>query len=223
VSAPDQLAARVFLRPIGTPLTLGMAGLAVGSFVDSGLELRWVVPSQALEIGLVLVSVPFILQVVACVFSYLARDGAAGTSLGVLATSWLGLGLVHIIGTPGHVSGALGLMLLASGGTVALSAVAVARAKPLPALVFACAAVRFGMAGIYQLSAASAWGRVSGVIGLVITALAGYCVIAFELEGQNRAPVLPTLRRGPGTSALHLGAAAQLDGVEHEPGVRQTT
>jgi uncharacterized protein len=194
----NQLAARIFLRPIGVALPLGMSGLAIASFVESGLEFHWIDPAQTLKIGLILVAVPFTLQLIACVLSYLARDGSAGTTLGVLASTWLALGLIHVTSPGGGISGALGLLLLASGVAVALSASAVAHAKPLPALVFLAAALRFELAGIYQLSAATGWEHASGIVGLVVTGMAGYCVLAFELEGQNRAPVLPTFRRGRG-------------------------
>ena len=73
---PD-LHARTFLRPIGTPLTIGMAGLAVASFAQSGLDLGWIGSDQARNIGLLLVAIPFVPQLLACIFSYLARDGAA--------------------------------------------------------------------------------------------------------------------------------------------------
>lgn len=221
--ASDGPPARIFLRPIGSPLAIGMAGLAIASFVDSGLDLHWIVSSEAVAVGVILVSVPFVLQLLACVFSYLARDGAAGAAVGLLSTSWLALGLVHIISVPGRVSGALGLMLLVSGGALALSAGSVSIAKPLPALVFLAAAVRFWLAGIYQLSASAPWEHASGILGLVITAAAGYCLIAFELEDQASAPVLPTFRRGRGAAALKDKASAQLECVEHEPGVRQTS
>ena len=218
----NNLAARVFLRPIGAPLPLGMAGLAIASFVDSGLELHWVKHSQALEIGLILVAVPFILQLIACVLSYLARDAAAGATLGVLATSWLALGLIHIASPSSRVSGALGLLLLVAGACVAVSAVTVGVAKPLPAIVFFSAAARFGLSGIYQLSSVSTWEHAAGIVGLVVTGLAAYCLLAFELESQNRAAVLPTLRRGRGAVAIENGSGAQLDQVVHEAGVRQT-
>lgn len=219
----DVLPVRVFLRPIGTPLTVGMAGLLVASLIDSGLALHWVASSQGHQVGLILVAVPFTLQLIACLFSYLARDGAAGAALGVLACTWLGIGLIHLDSKPGQVSGALGLLLLAAGGALALSSGAVGKAKPLPALVFLAAGVRFGLAAIYQLSAVAAWQQISGIVGLVITALAAYCLLAFELEGQSHAPVLPTFRRNRGAAAVRDGAGAQVDQVVHEAGVRQTT
>jgi succinate-acetate transporter protein len=217
----NHLAARIFLRPIGVPLPLGVAGLAIASFVDSGLELHWINHSQTREVGLILVAVPFLLQLIACVLSYLARDGATGATLGVLACTWLALGLIHIASPASRASGALGLLLLIVGASVALSALAVGTAKPLPAVLFLAAALRFELAGIYQLSTASAWEHASGILGLVISGLAAYCVIAFELEGQNHGPVLPTFRRGPGAAALRDSPRAQLDQVAHEPGVRR--
>jgi uncharacterized protein len=222
-SADNHPAARIFLRPIGASLPLGMAGLAIASFLDSGLALHWIRQSQTREVGLILLAVPFILQSLACVFSYLARDGAAGATLGVLATTWLAVGLIHIVASTSRVRGALGLLLLVAGAFVCLSALAVAATKPLPALVFLAAALRFVLSGIYELSAASAWERAAGILGLVIVGLAGYCGLAFELEGQNRALVLPTFRRGRGSLAIRAGASNQLAQVEHEPGVRQTT
>lgn len=222
-AAGEMPAARVVLRPIGSPLTLGMSGLAIASLVQSGFDLHWVGKSQTLQVGLILVAVPFVMQGMATVLAFLARDGAAGSALGVLATSWLAIGLIHIVSVPGHRSGALGLMLLASAWMLALSAVAVGTAKPLPASVFAITAVRFALAGIYELGAIGAWSDAAGIIGLVVVAIAGYCLLAFELEGQQHRPVLPTFRRGRGRLALLGSPDAAVDDVLHDAGVRQTT
>ncbi len=210
----------MFLRPLGAPLTIGMSGLAVASFVQSGLGLGWVPESQTRQVGLILIAVPFVLQLIASVFAYLARDGATGATVGLLSTSWLSLGLVHLSSRAGSTSAALGLLLLVAGGMLALSAVAVAVAKPLPAAVFGLAAVRFVLAGIYELSAVSFWQSAAGLVGLVITAGAGYCVLAFELEDQRHRPLLPTFRRRPtpGNERPDL-----LDAVEHEAGVRRAS
>jgi succinate-acetate transporter protein len=218
----DHVPPRIFLRPIGSPLTIGMAGLAVASLVQSGFDLRWVTVSQATEVGLILLAVPFVLQLLASVFSYLARDGATGAAVGLLATTWGAIGLVHIVSVPGSRSGALGLLLLSAGGILACCSCAVMPAKPLPALVFLIAAVRFVLAGIYQLGGSNSWRDAAGVAGLVVLGLAAYCVLAFGLEGQRRKPVLPTFRRAPTAVAAGDGVAAQLGGVAHEAGVRQT-
>jgi uncharacterized protein len=219
----DNVPARIFLRPIGSPLAIGMSGLAIASFVQSGFDLHWVAGSQGVEVGVILLAVPFVVQLLAAIFSYLARDGASGTCTGVLSTSWLAIGVVHIVASPSRTSGALGLMLLASGGVLVLAAVAVGVAKPLPAAVFALAAARFAISGIYELSRVAVWQDVAGIIGLVVVAGAAYCSLAFELEGQKHGSVIPTMRRGGGESAAVEGAAAQLEGIGGEPGVSPTS
>jgi hypothetical protein len=214
---------RVFLRPVGSPLTIGMAGLAVASLLQGGFDLGWVPKSQQADVGLLLASVPFILQLVACVFAYLARDGASGATLGVLATTWLGLGIVHISSSPGSTSGALGLLLLASGTVLALSAITVAWGKILPGAIFLLTGLRFVLAGVYELSGSAGWQEAAGIISLIVLAGAAYGILAFELEGQRREPVLPTLRRSAGRTAVAGQLSEQLDGLAHEAGVRRTT
>jgi hypothetical protein len=195
----------------------------IASLVQSGFDLHWLARGLALQVCLVLVTVSFLTQAVASVFSYLARDGAAGAVLGVLATCWLAIGLIHIAGVPGHRSGALGLMLLAGGVVIALGAISVAVAKPLPGAVFGLTALRFVLAGVYQLGAEPAWRDAAGILGLVIVGLAAYCVLAFELESQLGHALLPTLRRGPGRAALSGDPAASIGDVLHDPGVRRTS
>lgn len=219
---PDFPPVRVFLRPIGSPLTVGMSGLAIASLVQSGLDLRWISVDQTHDVALVLIAVPFVLQLIACVFSYLARDGATGAAVGVLSVSWLAEGLVQLTSTPGSRSGGLGLMLLCTGTMLVLSAVALAAAKPLPASVFTAAGLRFLAAGVYELGAASAWQHAGGIIGLVVCGAAGYCVLAFELEGQHHRAVLPTFRRGRGRAAVQDDPRGRVDDVSDEAGVRQT-
>jgi uncharacterized protein len=223
VRAVDAPAPRIFLRPIGSPLTIAMSGLAIASLVESGLSLKWVPSAETTQAGLILIAVPFVLQMLATVFAYLARDGAGGAAIGVLSTTWLALGLSHLSAQPGRAVAVLGLLLVAAAGVLALSATAISVGKPLPGAAFLLAALRFGLAGVYELSGVSIWQDVAGIVGLVVCGMAAYCVLAFELEGQQRRPVLPTLRRGRAELALSAGAAAQLDGVAHEAGVRQTT
>jgi succinate-acetate transporter protein len=114
-------------------------------------------------------------------------------------------------------------MLLSAGGVLALTATAVGAAKPLPGLVFGLAALRFVVAGIGQLGGGTFWTHAAGIIGCAIVALAGYCVLAFELEGEHHRAVLPTFRRGVAHVAVERGADAQFADVINEPGVRQTT
>lgn len=218
----DSLPARVFLRPIGSPLTIGLSGLTIASLVASGLALRWIPVTQGHKVGLMLVTVPFILQLVACVLAYLARDGATGAGMGVLSVTWLAEGLVHLTSAPGSRSGALGLMLLSAGAVICLSASAASVTKPLPATIFLIAGLRFVVLGVYELAGVSAWQNAAGIIGLVVCGLAGYGVIAFELEDQRHRALLPTFRRGRGRLAVQADPRERVGEVSDEAGVRQT-
>lgn len=135
--------------------------------------------------------------------------------MGVLSTSWLATGLIHIVSAPDSRSGALGLLLLAAAGVLTLSAMAMSVAKPLPAAGMVGAALRFVLSAVHQLGAGGGWEKAAGIVGLVVTASAAYCVLAFELEGQTHVPILPTLRRGKGAAR---SAGAQLEGVVQEAG-----
>ncbi|HEX5224170.1 MAG TPA: hypothetical protein VFW29_03470 [Solirubrobacteraceae bacterium] len=217
------LPAVVVLRPIGAPLTVGLAGLGIASLCESGLGLGWIAASETTSIGLVLLAVPFVLQILACVLSYLARDGAVGANVGVLATAWLALGLLHLhSGSPAR-DGAAGLLLVAAGAVLVVSSAVIVSANPLAGSIFILAALRFVAAGVYDLGGSETFQHAASIVGLVVAVLALYAIAAFELEGQRRHPVLPTLRTGTGREAVLGSGAEQLDGVAHEAGVRKAS
>jgi hypothetical protein len=214
-------AVRIVLRPVGSPLTVGMAGLAVASLVETGVDLHWTPDSQVAQAGAILIAVPSVMQLLACVFSYLARDGATGAATGALSMTWVGIGLIHVIAAPGSVSVPLGLLLVGVGGVVCLTAAAIVTEKSLAAIVFAGAGLRFVIAGVYQLSDLSAFEHASGIVGLGTCGLAAYAVLAFELEGQRQRPVLPTLRRGAAARAIDL-PSIDPERIARETGVRDS-
>jgi uncharacterized protein len=221
VPEPDLPAVRLVLRPIGAPLTLGMSGLGIASVLQSGLDLSWFPPSEAAQTGLILLAVPSVLQLLACVLSYLARDAASGAALGVLATTWLAVGLVHL--TSGAVtSGVEGVLLASAALALCASGSTVCRTNPLAGAAFLLAAARFAVEAVYQLGAPVPWREASGIVGLVMAAVIGYGLLAFELEAQARRSLLPTFRRGRGklTSATALPPD---DGLYVEPGIRSSS
>lgn len=166
-------------------------------------------------------TLPFVLPLTGCVLAYLARDAATGTAAGAIATTWLALGIVQVVDSPRATSGALGLMLIASASLLALTTVSIAIVKPLPAVLFFAAAVRFALTGIYHLSSDRGFQKAAGVIGLVLFAVALYAVLAFELEDQRKA-LLPTFRRKSAAVALS-GADGEATGdLAREAGVRRT-
>jgi hypothetical protein len=94
-------AARVVLRPIGNPLPLGFLALAAGTLVVSGLQLGWLAPAEGTNVALILIGFVVPLQLIACVFGYLARDVAAGTGMGLIMGTWLSIALVTLTSDPG--------------------------------------------------------------------------------------------------------------------------
>ncbi len=98
--------AAIFLRPIGSPLPLGLVGLAVSSAVLSCLHLGWIPVSEQHQAALVLMAFAFPLQALATVLLFLARDAPTGAGMGVLSFSWLTLGVLLLTSRPGSTSAA---------------------------------------------------------------------------------------------------------------------
>ena len=206
MSARDGIPATVFLRPVGSPVGLGLGGLVGASLVVSGLELGWVATDQRGAVGLILVGFAFPLQSVASLLAFWARDGAIGTALGVLSGTWLATGLTFLSSGASTTSGALGLLLFASAAVLTCAAAAAASGKLAPAVLFVLVSLRFVAAGIHELGGGGFWKHLAGVLGLVVVALAVYTLLAAVLEDARGEGVLPIGRRRR---------------VEHEPGVRK--
>jgi uncharacterized protein len=198
----------VILRPIGNPLPLGFLALAGATLSVSGLELGWLAPSQGRDVALVLIAFVFPLQLVTSVFGYLGRDVVVGTGMGLLAGTWLSVGLITLTSPTGSTSDALGLFLLIAGIAMLVPAIASATGKLVATAVLGTTAVRFASTGMYELTASKTWEDVAGFVGLVLLAVAVYAALAIALEEARRTTVLPTGRRGTGAD------------VGQEPGVR---
>lgn len=219
---PAEQVVRVVVRPIATPLSLGFLGLAGATFCVSGLELGWIPSSQKPMVGLVLLGFTALPQLVAAVYGFLARDAVAATGMGVLTGTWLATGLVLHLSPPSEpTSGAIGLLLIASGTALLAPALAALRSKVLAALVLLTTSTRFFVTGGYELSGSHAWKPVSGYIGLVLFGLAVLAAAAFELEDTRRRPLPLTMRRNRGRAAMAADWVDELEGVRHEAGVRE--
>jgi succinate-acetate transporter protein len=222
VSATVQSAARIVLRPIGNPLPLGFLGLAAATLLVSGLQLEWLAPTDSQAVAYCLIGFVFPTQLLSSIFGYLGRDVVAGTSMGILAGTWLSMGLVMLSAPrPGATSDALGLFLLIAAVAMLVPAAAATTGKLVPALVLATTALRFLVTGIYQITASDTWMAIAGIVGLVLCALAVYAALAMGLEDAKRETVLPLGRRGVGAVAVGGDLDGQLDIVEREAGVRE--
>src|SRR5207237_9483456 len=85
-------------------------------------------------------------------------------------------------------------------------------------LSIACA--RFVLNGVFELTGSKTVEHVSGYVGLVLAAVAGYGGLAFLLEDGNHESVLPMLRHGAARDALDADLIEHLKRLESDPGVR---
>jgi uncharacterized protein len=222
VASPSvERAARIVLRPIGNPLPLGFLALAAATLLVSGLQLGWLATDQGQDVALILIAFVFPLQLVTSVFGYLGRDVVAGTGMGVLAGTWLSVGLVTLTSPPGSTSDALGLFLLIAAVAMLVPAAGAATGKMAAFAVLATTAFRFFVTALYQLTSSTTWEDLAGVVGLVLCALAVYAAAAMALEDARGETLLPLGRRGPGRGAIEGGFDDQLARIEREAGVRE--
>jgi succinate-acetate transporter protein len=84
----------ITLRPVASPVSLGMFGLAAATLVLSGLQLDWVEPTEGRTVAFVLIGFAFVAQVLASLVAMGARDGVVATAMGVLGLTWLVVGIV---------------------------------------------------------------------------------------------------------------------------------
>lgn len=216
---PPQL--RINLRPLASPLPLGLFSFGIGMLLLGAQSAGWIPLGETTQVGLVLASFVFPLEATATIFAFLARDTLSATVFGLFTTSWLTVGLALIVGPPGASSVALGFYLLAfSGAVLALAGTAVA-GKPLIAVVLMLSATRAILDGLYEVSSSGVFEQISGYVALGIAALAWYAGTAFILEDLRQSPLLPTLRRGPASTAMEGGLRDQVQRASGEVGIRQ--
>lgn len=216
---PDRT--RVFLRPLANPLSLGFLGLFFATMLYTGLELGWVptADSHKLAAAVLVFTVP--VQVIACLYGFLARDLVAATGMGVLAGVWAATAVTTLQSRPGSTDPALGLILVMGAAALLMPAVGAAHTKGLAALVMVSASARWGVTAGYEWSGSHAWKIAAGAVGLYLGVTALYASLAFELEDQHRSTVLPTLRMGQGRIAMTGDLASQVDKAANEAGVRK--
>lgn len=207
MTSAESAPTRVVLRPVATPLPLGMLGLVVASGTLAAVHLGWVPTSQSHTAGLAALLFAVPLQLLGAAFGFVSRDTVAATGLGVQAGLWAVTGMVTLTSAPGSTNAVFGVLLVTIGAALLVAALG-AWSKPVAGLVFATTAGHSAVLAVYELTASSGWKTVAGLVGLVLAALALYAALAFELEGAYQRRVLPIGRR---RSAVERG----------EPGVRR--
>ncbi|HET9161855.1 MAG TPA: hypothetical protein VFN89_00220 [Solirubrobacterales bacterium] len=207
----------VFLRPVGNPTPLGFLGLAVGTMVLAAMQLGWIPIGESSDVALVMVGFVFPLQLVAMIFAFLARDGAAAEGVGLVAGGWFVIGLVMLTSIPGSTSDTLGIFLLTVGLLLLGPALASAPTKTVAAAVFFGASIRFALTGVYELTASGAWESVAGIAGLVLFAIALYAGLSLTLADSRQGDGPLPLGRAEGGYPV---GSDPIEQVAREPGVR---
>jgi len=211
---------RIMLRPIGSGLPLGFFAFGIGMFLYGAQGAQWVPVTEAKTVGLLLVSFVFPLELIATIVAFLARDTLGATTLGLFTTSWLALGWADYASPPGSTSVTLGVYLFGFATAALLLALTSLGGKPFFSVLLAVAVARMVLSGVYEIGAAHEWYRISGGVGIALTALALYGGSALALEDAHQRELLPLFRRGAAEQAFQ-GYDTQLERLEAEPGVRQ--
>jgi len=211
---------RIFLRPIGSGLPLGFFAFGIGMLLLGCTAIGWIPVSEQKDVGMLLMSFVFPLELVATIVAFLARDTVGATTLGLFTTSWLALGWMDLESPPGSTSVTLGIYLFGFATAVLLIAAMSTLGKPFFSIVLTVAATRMVLSGAYEVGGSHGLYRVSGGFGLALAALAMYGGTALGLEDALHRDLLPLFRRGKADEAFH-GFEAQLERIEAEPGVRQ--
>ena len=217
---PHEEQVRIFLRPIGSGLPLGFFSFGIGMLLLACSAIGWIPVLEQKDVGMMLMSFVFPLELIATIVAFLARDTLGATTLGLFTTSWLALGWALYASPPGGTSITLGVYLFGFATAAALLALMSISGKPFFTVLLAAAVARMVLSGVYEIGGAREWYRISGGFGIALAALAMYGGAALALEDARQQELLPLFRRG-GADEAFQGYEAQLERLEAEPGVRQ--
>ena len=213
--------ARIVVRPLATPLPLGLYAFGIGMLMLAAQSAGWVPIDQGKDVGLIIASFVFPLESAAAIFAFLARDAVAATALGLFSTSWLTIGLTLILGPPGSTTAALGFYLVGFAAAVGTLGFLGLSGKPLLSFILALSTTRAIIDAIYEFSGSVGIERAAGYVAAAIAAAAWYAGTAMVLEDVRQTTVLPVFRRGASKTAIDGELSDQLGGLASEAGVRR--
>lgn len=219
-SPEPPVATRIVLRPLASPLALGVLALVLATVTLSSVQLGWVPPADRRVAAMTALVATVPLQLVASILGFLDRDIVVGTGMGVLTGTWATFGLATVSTPPGSTNRGLGVLLVTAGICMFVPAVA-GTAKLVPATVMALAGVHFTVGGGYQLTGSATWRTATGCIGLLLGLAAFYAGLALALEGSHGHTVLPLGRRGATLVDLRGEESLAARDLAAEPGVRR--
>jgi succinate-acetate transporter protein len=212
---------RIVLRPLGSPLPLGLLALAPTGLLLSCMQIGAFSLAEGKTVALLVLVFAAPLQLTAAILCFLARDTLGGSALGIFAGAWLASGAVLLSSPPGATSPAFGVFLLAISAAMIVLIASAAGGKAGPAVVMVAGSARFLLAGLYELTDSRGVEHAAAIVGFVLAGSAIYTALATALEDVHGASKLPIGRRGRAAAAIRGDMADQLAGLEHEAGVRQ--
>jgi len=210
---------RIMLRPIGSGLPLGFFAFGIGMLLLGSSAIGWIPVDEQKDVGMLLMSFVFPLELVATVVAFLARDTLGATTLGLFTTSWLALGWADLASPAGAKSVTVGIYLFGFATVALLLATMSTLGKPFFSALLLLAVVRMVLAGYYQVGGTRGFNQVAGGFAIGLAALAMYGGAALGLEDAFQQERLPLFRRG-GAQEAFAGFEKQLERLEAEPGVR---
>jgi uncharacterized protein len=212
---------RITLRPIASPLPLGLLAIMTGGLLLALSQVGALPPKDQHTIALILLGFVVPLELIATIFCFLARDTVAATGLGLFSGAWLASALTLMSSPPGQTDKAYGVFLLALAASMLVVISGASFGKAGAALVMVFGAARFGVAGLYELLGNTGLERAAAIVGFVLVATALYTALATEVEDVRGERKLPIGRKADAAKALDAPFADQLEALEQEAGVRQ--
>src|SRR4051794_31830928 len=173
---------RIVLRPVGSPLPLGLLALMCAGVLLSLQQVGALGVEQGRTIAFVLIAFVVPLQFIASIFGFLARDSVAGTAFGILSGAWLATALVTLSSPPGATSPALGAFFLCLAAALLVIIAGASFGKAGPAVVIVVAAVRFLVTGLYEVTADTGLQHAAAIVGFALGVTALYAALATEVE-----------------------------------------
>lgn len=209
---------RIVLRPLGSAMPLGFFAFGAGALMTAVWDLHWVAQAQYKPAALALLAFVMPLELLACIFSFLSRDAAGATAMGIFSATWGVFAIFWLVIGPVQ-SPILGIFAIMVTAAVVCLAATAWNAKPLLSILLAISAVRDASLAAFHLGATALLQAV-GWCGLILAAFALYGGVAFLMEDVNQRTILPILRRGAARTSLEGNLSDQLRRIEQEAGVR---
>ncbi|MGZ9934857.1 GPR1/FUN34/YaaH family transporter [Streptomyces sp. NC-S4] len=210
---------RINLRPIASPMPLGFYAVAIASVIVGCFQLDVFEEGARRAVGLAVLPA-FVLQLLVSWFAFGARDVVAATLMACFSGLWLASSLTLVLDPPSGTR-VLGVLNAVFALFAALMASVAGRKRALW-LVLCTAVPRFAVAALANLTGVAWLGTVSGLLGLLLAAVALYTAFALMLEDMRGEEVLPIGRSGPARHAVEGDLSVQLRNLERQAGVRRT-